>query len=1067
MHFQFTYFELQDYIQTLQYKSLDPSFLESFERLSEFLPKMLSVLHTEAMAIAMESSPSPLTADLKAAFIVKLREKSLREMLSLLQQETRYQHLFAALHHFLQLPSNSHLTELKVMVRGFHDAFQAKVSIEVLSNVLTRFIRTKLMNSKEAGLFEFQKDVPQLRRKYDLKKQLDADPILASLVENQSYPFTKQDLSKLSEDEYQIIRDHKIARIFLLANFRINDLDQGLLRTMASLNAQELLNPLDHSDSANVDEIVRLAECTKQNIGLDNLRQLLTFLYKSDDFKIGNLVWALRVANTITCRAPETLKLFFTRLSTTPPFDIAIIQSRDLYNRARIELNEDIPYSEVYSSYRNASAEPHLMPTDAALSDSIEHFEALDKHCVQIKLIGYSDDALKFLLKATVTNFSKASTREEKKELEAYIWAALREFLERKTGVTLRCNQLINAHLILNSHQKRTIAQIKAGDRRPAMQAIMMAFCALTTGKKQYCAEESVYLAEHHKDMFRSFYEALGLITTCNVSSAEHDDDPLNATSYLGNIVYGISDIFRMGYLALMERQIPYFHPADVTFHVAHVGPLLQKQVTQLGSSDSGVRSYETTKMYHDIWEYISRNNRAYPPTYNLDSFRAYLIEKKYFTPADVSSLLNQFNIKQWYNSAIAALTIQRNVDYQIQPSIYDGEPAVVLNGQANDIAEWPGGLHQIICARESLRIPKQRKVSSVAQSHQFFNLFSNFFVVTNDIGNKPCERYLNKLYSGATLLSLPECRQSKAIAILPIVSPDINAQYIQLIQDIKQARQVGRPLLLLFKSIKEATAFYTYAMDCGESITLSIEASTRAISALTGLGLPGSVVCTTFNACQFDIVPSPEAEANGGLGVLLCSLPEDERDMLAYFSRTGQQGRGGFYGFRLERGQFVQQSVSYFGPSEDCIARWIKKLREEEVSTYVIDDLHFSYADLIFDLQKLLYDFQNPKMILIYREYLGLMLERVNESYQMQSDFSLEFSKIVLEMIKSSGCDLSVLSDLAKKTNNLGMIRFFGQIQTSIMVATSAVGLTFFGPGSSPDLGGSIPPATPDRCGL
>ena len=969
-------------------------------------------------------------------------------------------------------------------------------------------MNAKLTLSKKEGLFEYQSDVRILHEKMRFMKIMNADPVIADLIADPNYPFTQQQLYHLSKEEYALIQNNKMARIFLLAGFRVNELDPAMSRMLASMAAQVPLNPLDHQDTLDVDGVIKLAESAKKNIGLDNLKQLLRFSYGQENFKINDLIWALRTANIITCRAPETLAVFFDMLRMKhSPYDIAIKESRKLYIRAGLESNAQIPYSEVYASYKKPSVDikSALMPTDAALQDSIKNFEAVDECSVRIKAIGYSDSSLKFLLERTVENYRKASTIDEKKELEPYIWAALREFLERTTAISLHSNQIINAHLILNTPLQKTVAQIKAGEGQPELQAILMAFCALTTGKKQYHVSGSVYLAEADVAKFEAFYRQVGLNCTCNVSSAPHDNDILKMDSYLGNVVYGTADAFRVGYLWLMKSGLnDYFNPAEITLHVSDVALLLknaERHLTQLGSTGSTTKEYETTRLYHDIWQYIwsHRATGHQPATYHLDGFIAYLIEQHYFTPADVTSALNRFTLNQWYENAIAALSLEKEVHYQIKPSVYDDKLRIVANGTSGD-EELSGGLQQIISARESLPVPKQRKVAAFILHNHFFNLFSNMFVVTHSIGEKSCEDYLTKMYPGTTLLNLPQYRTSKAVFIGHTICNGKDAQYRQLISDIHQARIQGQPLLLLFKTIREAHDFYAYANSNGQPVDSSTDEAVRSFSSF-GAGLAGSVTCSTFDACRFDIMPTAETEAKGGLGVFLCSPPQNERDIALHFSRTGQQGRNGFFGFRLERGALLQRisqldgyiddDVTELQPSDDInttnpilalnsrgvaealerenltraaalVSRlesrypyrneqlfelWVEKMREKEKSINDADIHYASYTDMVFALQKLVYDSHDPKLVLVFGQYLGMIQENMEQAYRDQSAFFPELSDILLEMIKRAELDTNALYSLARKTNNAWMMRCLGKIQDTPVSMDTAVsaGLTFF----------------------
>ena len=129
-----------------------------------------------------------------------------------------------------------------------------------------------------------------------------------------------------------------------------------------------------------------------------------------------------------------------------------------------------------------------------------------------------------------------------------------------------------------------------------------------------------------------------------------------------------------------------------------------------------------------------------------------------------------------------------------------------------------------------------------------------------------------------------------------------------------------------------------------------------------------------------------------------------------------------------------------------------------------IVDDRLTPYSDIVFALQKLMYDYQESKMILVYSEYLGMILAKATDAYEAYLDFLPEFSNILLEMIQAAEGDLKALSDLARATNNSLMIKSFQQIRAfSNVGAPSAAALSFFTHASlSSALPSSMPPKAP-----
>ena len=921
MHFQFAYYRLEDFVRSLAMEGIDPS----FDRLDDFLFQMERALQPEILAVKIEPDETDTSPKaLGQRQLVKVLRGQTKTLLSdLLKRFPSYPYLFQSTHLLLERDPrytgvlSPEVQERKKLVKLFNDAFtlvlrNPTVTQDFFVGMLSNLLNGKLKEAKSEGSLIYNPDVVKLKEMVCLQDALRNDSVLNAIADNDLYVFSRAHYATLTYQEYQIIQKYPVSHLFLLAGLGVTELDPPhMVRTIEA--TKDLVIP----------SLIKLAESTKKNLGTDKFQALLRAIYENPMLDLNKFPALLHAANNIGGKANESFGVYLLMIQENPSWESIAAALPDLYSRALQEAHDPIPNEEVYDSYRKPSYDvlPKYMPEESELTKSIAVFEEIDK--LKHSLYGLPEDELLRKLHQAVVAFRADETPENEARYEPIIWASLRELFRQTYGIFLYNTQMLNAHLILKGASGKNISQIKTGEGKSALQVIMMSFRALTTDKKQFNVTTASHLAERDAVKFSPFYEKLGLSCTVNDSS-----DPRRSnlsqrdTSYFGNIVYGTASAFQFGYMLSMglgreaKKLRAVIKPAHTDVYIDEVDALVidkEKTVSQISEGADPFDPYDHSGVYHVIWQYMWENRGSLGgklTTYSLNGLRMELIKKGYFTPEDMQKRDNLYTTNGWYQSGISALHTQRDRDYVIQPNPrYDNDPSIVIvdrkgSGTLQHGSVWSEGLHQLLSAREGIPVPKETHLQCAITQRSFFNLFNALFAVTGTTGGELCEDYLNAMYPGVSIRNMPRYRASRASMIEPSISVDKKAQYDALLADIVEARTKGYPLLFLFETIRETKAFQAYAAKEGHDVfLLTGEDSSSMDNTLALAGLPGNVLVATFLAGRgADIIPSPEAEANGGLGVRVCNPPINERVMWQNFGRTGRQGRQGTFTFRLCR---------------------------------------------------------------------------------------------------------------------------------------------------------------------
>lgn len=542
------------------------------------------------------------------------------------------------------------------------------------------------------------------------------------------------------------------------------------------------------------------------------------------------------------------------------------------------------------------------------------------------KLVSLDDAVLRVRLQECITKTTSASSATTKKvtldDNQLLLLAIIREQAKRSFGFFPYNVQVLNVLAFLHDPTKRKIAQIKTGEGKSAIIAILAAFHALI-GNTVDIATTSRDLAQRDANKMVGFYRSLGLTVGENASSFS------NPVSYTQNIVYGTMYDFEHAYLFESLSGAPIRGARPFRVMIADEVDNMFLDTTENEAIISGGTPLFGPYTYRCVWEYMQlpvqpgvqkdmaglRNHLI-----TVDSRYAH-VEEEYFA--------------RWFKCASQAQRMSDGKDYVVRKRRAPGGAVVwkviivdyMHTGQLKESHEWQDGLHGIIAAKESALRPGQQffdygeRYTGAAVSHlQFFKPYEYMYGVTGTLGVKEDRDELLQHYGTRTFDS-PPYRDSRKVPIPDCVLPDEGAKKAAIKQTVERMVQSGRPVLILCETIAESAIIYAVVKDLGSRTKLYDALQDESAEEILSLsGTPGAITVATNTAGRgADIVPTPEAEKNGGVHVILTFLPMNERVERQGFGRTGRQGRQGTFHYILKledfSGKVPEMQVAGSGP--------------------------------------------------------------------------------------------------------------------------------------------------------
>ena len=449
------------------------------------------------------------------------------------------------------------------------------------------------------------------------------------------------------------------------------------------------------------------------------------------------------------------------------------------------------------------------------------------------------------------------------------------------------CDSLLN-----NNSNKGAIAEVKTGEGKSYIIAVIAIVLAKFYGKKIDVVTSTVELARRDEEDQREFYNLFNIksgvlfdknrdkdfIGSDNMIRNNDEDNNFNSEVFSYEIVYSTNSNFEFVYLYSLFRKNPIrSRPYDVVI-VDEVDNMFLDQA----SSPAIIANSFPIKFANDILEivYIMQN-------YSLNDIKNTL---EYYFPEGVANFTDE-EIEKMKKAAIIASKHEYKVDY-----IIENNEVVIIDkttGYKKLGSRWQNFIHEMVEIKEKLKIKSnQLSFCSITQS-MFFNLYKKIIGVTGTIGDVTDETLLKNSYN-VNVFKIPRNKAFKK----PIYSKPRPSQiediYSSLAEEVLENCERGRPVLVILDSPKHVEEFVSYI---GDDICLTIKGinASEDRKAIQKAGESGSITIATSAAGRgMDIKPSKESLKAGGLHVIIPFNMPNRRVLEQAIGRSARQGQPG-----------------------------------------------------------------------------------------------------------------------------------------------------------------------------
>jgi preprotein translocase subunit SecA len=241
---------------------------------------------------------------------------------------------------------------------------------------------------------------------------------------------------------------------------------------------------------------------------------------------------------------------------------------------------------------------------------------------------------------------------------------------------------------------------------------------------------------------------------------------------------------------------------------------------------------------------------------------------------------------------ALSAIHLFRRDEHYV---VADGEVQIVdeFTGRIAEGRTWEKGLHQMIETKEGLATTKQRDARAKLTYQRFFRRYLRLCGMSGTVRELAGE--MRAIYA-LPVVTIPTHRPSRRITLRTRMLPDEPRKWRAVAEAAAAIAATGRPVLIGTRSVAASEALGGVLAELGMAHTILNARHDKAEAEIVArAGEPGRItVATNMAGRGTDIHLSPEAEAAGGLHVILTEFHESSRIDRQLIGRGARQGNPG-----------------------------------------------------------------------------------------------------------------------------------------------------------------------------
>ncbi|MBI5447600.1 MAG: hypothetical protein HY939_02590 [Gammaproteobacteria bacterium] len=481
--------------------------------------------------------------------------------------------------------------------------------------------------------------------------------------------------------------------------------------------------------------------------------------------------------------------------------------------------------------------------------------------------------------------------------------------LKRHRGVFPYDEQFMAVILLLKTPEKLKgrLEQIKTGEGKSIVVAMLAAYLALK-GRRVDIITSADYLAKRDCDEDKAFFTSLGISSghICVPSSDEK--------RFESQIIFGTNTDFRFAYLRARLSGKPYKRGFDAVIVDEVDGLMLDES---RNSARIAMRLNENHNwLYEPILEFV-RTHCCEDKKIDFIEFHTRLVHqlKHYLTKYNKKIVSDKKLFKLVSHAHDALWKMKKGVHYDVELIAHpmgDEQPQVVIyshdsTGRKHTQSRWGEGLHQFLEVLNNIE-PKEEDATPASFSLvNFFMKYQCIYGVTGTLGSQKEQEELN-ISHRVDALDIPKHLPSVREMYKPDIAHDDATHSVLIKASIVKLLALNRPILVIFKSIKEVEDFCQYLQKFSmpyQKLTGKEGENEGAI--ITQAGREKRVTITTNIAGRgTDIKLTPGSVKNGGLHVIFTYFPS-HRVQEQGFGRSNRQGQPG-------SGEFILNAKNELG---------------------------------------------------------------------------------------------------------------------------------------------------------
>lgn len=214
--------------------------------------------------------------------------------------------------------------------------------------------------------------------------------------------------------------------------------------------------------------------------------------------------------------------------------------------------------------------------------------------------------------------------------------------------------------------------------------------------------------------------------------------------------------------------------------------------------------------------------------------------------------------------------------------------------GYKKEGSKWSKSIHEFIEIKEGIEVNEPSYSYGSINQEQFFNLYQKIIGVTETIGTEEDKKTFLDLYN-VKLFQAPRHFFKEKKIIYELRPPFEILLFRRVEIEIIKMREKGRPILVIFDSIKRVKDFVNFSRFKNIIKTIEGVDPKKDNESVKYAGEEGAVtIATSAGGRGMDIILSKDSILKGGLHVVVPEKMPNKRALEQAIGRAGRQGQPG-----------------------------------------------------------------------------------------------------------------------------------------------------------------------------